>query len=160
MSEWPTDAVQSVRSIKILGRPELEGYERTIWMDNSTVFLSDPSFLLEYGDDAPSAHLNHSYRDTVAEEFDEVMALGYDDQGRVLEQLNADSLVNKGVLEQRPFASTMMVRRRSSELAVDRELEDARTALSEADEMNEALRLESAASRHGLAEVEEAYRDS
>ena len=113
---WPTDAVRSARALKVLGHPALDEYSRTIWMDNSIVLLSDPSFLLSHLEKAPLVLLDHPFRETVADEFAEVIAVGYDDQARVIEQRNAYALVNPRVLEEDVLATGIMVRRRSSEV--------------------------------------------
>jgi hypothetical protein len=113
---WPLDAVRSARAVKILGRPELSGYSQTIWIDNSILLLDDPSFLLEHVQTTPLAVLDHFFRDTVREEFAEVIALGFDDPGRVMEQMNSYALLDHEVLDERPFATGVMIRRPCAEL--------------------------------------------
>lgn len=112
----PMDPVRSARALKILGRHELDQYDQTIWIDNSVVLLEDPSFLLAQVRSTPLALLDHAFRDTVREEFAEVIALNYDDQARILEQLNSYSLLDPEVLDERPFWSSVIVRRLDSEL--------------------------------------------
>jgi hypothetical protein len=113
---WPTDLTRSSRAIKILGHRELAGYERTVWVDNSAVLLQDPAFLLSHVDEAPFALLDHWEREDVHEEFQAVLQLGLEDPQRLYEQLNAYSMVAPEVLEQKPYATTIMVRRKSDPL--------------------------------------------
>ncbi|MGH9092691.1 MAG: glycosyltransferase domain-containing protein, partial [Acidimicrobiales bacterium] len=113
---WPTDAVRSARALKILGHPELDHYERTVWTDNSVVLRRDPAFLLGLVDHAPLALPGHWEHRSVLEEFEAVLRLGYDDPGRVNEQLNAYTLDEPDLLEEAPYASTVLVRRRCPEL--------------------------------------------
>jgi hypothetical protein len=110
---WSTDAVRSARGLKILGHPTLDRYERTVWMDNSCILLRDPAFLLEAVDDRPLAMIDHWQHEDLLEEFRAVQHLGYDDPGRLNEQLNAYALDDPGVLRQKPYATGVIVRRRS-----------------------------------------------
>ena len=113
---WPTDLVRSSRALKILGHPELAGYERTVWVDNSAIFLRDPGFLLEHVDHPPFALLDHWDRQDVFEEFATVLHLGLEDPHRLYEQLNAYALVRPETLKEKPYATTIMVRRGSEVL--------------------------------------------
>ena len=113
---WPTDLVRSSRALKILGHPDLAGYRRTIWVDNSAIFLRDPGFVLEHVDHAPIALVDHWDRQDVFAEFAAVLHLGLDDPHRLYEQLNAYALVRPEVLEEKPYATTIMVRRQGSEV--------------------------------------------
>lgn len=113
----PMDPVRSARALKILGRHELDQYDQTIWIDNSVVLLDDPSFLFEHVQSTPLALLNHAFRDTVRDEFAEVIALNFDDPARILEQMNSYSILNPELLAERPFCTTVIVRRHDPELA-------------------------------------------
>ena len=64
-------------------------------------FLSDCDFALPW----------HSFRDSVADEFLEVLRLGLDDGPRLVEQLNHYSMTTPGVLSQRPYWSAILFRR-------------------------------------------------
>lgn len=110
---WPTDHVRSARAFKILGHPSVAGYERTIWMDNSVVLHEDPVFLLDAVEGPPLAMIDHWDHRDLLDEFRAVLALGYDDPRRVHEQLHTYSLERPDLLEERPFATTVTVRRRT-----------------------------------------------
>lgn len=114
---WPTDHVRTARQLKILGHPAVDRYERSIWIDNSVVLRRDPSFLLDEVHRVPLAMLGHWERRSVLEEFEAVLDLGYDDPGRVREQLNAYALDAPEVLDEAPYATTVLVRRRSASVA-------------------------------------------
>lgn len=109
--EWPTDLVRSSRALKILGHPDLTGYERTVWIDNSVTLLRDPGFLLRYVDQAPIAMMDHWDHNDLFEEFAAVLHLGLEDPDRLYEQLNSYAMVAPDVLRQKPYATTIMVRR-------------------------------------------------
>lgn len=113
---WPADPVRSSRALKILGHPEVDRYERSVWMDNSVVLRRDPAFLLGLVDGAPLGLIAHWERDSLLEEFDAVLHLGLDDPARVHEQLNAYLLEEPRLLEERPYATTVLVRRRCPEV--------------------------------------------
>ena len=113
---WPADPVRSARALKILGHPAVDRYERTIWMDNSVVLRREPAFLLGLVDRAPLGLFAHWERQRLVEEFDAVLNLGYDDPARVHEQLNAYLMDEPELLEEQPYATTVLVRRRCTEV--------------------------------------------
>lgn len=115
---WPADPVRSARALKILGHQAVDRYERTIWMDNSVVLRREPAFLLGLVDRAPLGLFVHWERRRLLEEFDAVLHLGYDDPARVHEQLNAYLLDEPGLLEEQPYATTVLVRRWCPEVDV------------------------------------------
>jgi hypothetical protein len=85
----PGDSVRSARAIKIRGHESLDGYERTLWIDNTVLLKRDPAELLDdWLAESDFALPRHSYRGTVAAEFDIVTSSGLDDLARVREQLD------------------------------------------------------------------------
>jgi hypothetical protein len=114
---FPADPVRSARALKILGHPEVDRYERTVWADNSVVLRRDPAFLLASVDRTPFALPGHWERRSVQDEFGAVLDLGYDDEARVHEQLNAYLLEDPDLLTEVPHATTVLVRRRCPEVA-------------------------------------------
>jgi len=109
---WPTDLIRSSRALKILGHPALAEYERTVWMDNSTILLRDPGFLTAHVDRLPIAMLNHWDHADIFEEFQAALYLGLEDPHRLYEQINAYAMAAPDVLQQKPYATTIMVRQR------------------------------------------------
>ncbi|MGN8552360.1 UNVERIFIED_CONTAM: DUF616 domain-containing protein [Microbacterium sp. SLM126] len=114
---YPTDTVRSARYVKILGDDRLAEYDVTLCIDASVLLKVRPeeiiaTWLGEYD----VALAQHSYREQVLDEFDEVVRLNYDDRARVHEQLMAYSLHHAPELSSKPLWTGMMVRRRTPEV--------------------------------------------
>lgn len=111
---FPFDLVRSQRYFKILGHPALDGYEETLYIDNSVQLEASPDDILDHWlDGADFALHQHSFRDRVIDEFDEIVRLNYDDAGRVNEQLLHYAEAYPDVLLERPYWNGMLARRRS-----------------------------------------------
>lgn len=114
---FPADPVRSQRVLKIappIGSI-LPPASRSLYIDNSVVLKRDPARLLdEFLADSPLAIPTHSYRQTVMDEFHEVVRLGVDDSSRVFEQLNHYTLTHPEVLDQRPYFTGMLMRNHDS----------------------------------------------
>jgi hypothetical protein len=114
---FPLDLFRSQRAIKIRGHESLSSYSETLYIDNSVLLKQDPAVILDNwlleGDVAISAH---SYREKVIDEFDEVLALSYDDPHRVNEQLLYYAELCPNVLLERPFWNGMIARRHTNEV--------------------------------------------
>lgn len=115
----PLDLVRSQRDLKIRGHEALDGFDETLYIDNSVLLLKTPESILdEWLAHADYAVSLHSYRERVIDEFDEVVALNYDDAGRVHEQLLHYSDLYPELIQQHPYWNGMIARRRGP--AVDR----------------------------------------
>jgi hypothetical protein len=114
---FPLDMFRSQRALKIRGHKDLSSYVETLYIDNSVLLKQDPAIILDRwlleGDVAISGH---SFRDTVIDEFDEVLALSYDDPHRVNEQLLYYAELYPDVLLERPYWNGMIARRHTSEV--------------------------------------------
>lgn len=84
----PEDPIRSARYLKICGHPSLAGYQQTLWIDARVILDADPGDLLQtWLDGVDVAVPQHSFRDSVAAEFAEIIKLAMDDPRRVREQL-------------------------------------------------------------------------
>ena len=105
------DPIRSQRALKLRPHVHLLDFDCSIYIDNSVVLKTPPEALVEQYLGASAFCLpEHSFRDSVLEEFLEVEALGYDDQGRLFEQLNHYALELPEVLNERPFWTGVLLR--------------------------------------------------
>ena len=105
------DPIRSQRALKLLPHEHLPDYECSIYVDNSILLKTPPDALIEqYLGTSAFCLPQHSYRNSVLEEFLEVEALGYDDQARLFEQLNHYALEFPDMLEERPFWTGVLFR--------------------------------------------------
>jgi hypothetical protein len=110
---FAADSVRSARLHKILGHESLRSYDTTLYIDASVVIRRTPEEILESWLPAgvDIALSTHSYREQLVDEFDEIIALNYDDRARVYEQLTDYALVHPAALSARPFWTGMVARR-------------------------------------------------
>jgi hypothetical protein len=114
---FPFDLIRSARMIKILGHPLLDQFEQSLWIDNSVTLRVSPSELLdEWLAEADFALPRHSYRLSVLAEFDAVASRGYDDPTRVYEQLLHYSESAPDILQERPYWSAILARRKTDDV--------------------------------------------
>ncbi|MDN4598391.1 glycosyltransferase domain-containing protein [Leifsonia virtsii] len=108
----PLDLVRSQRDFKIRGHQALEPFTETLYIDNSVLLKVPPEEILdEWLRDADYAVSLHSYRERVIDEFDEVVALNYDDAARVQEQLLHYADLYPELIHQHPYWNGMIARR-------------------------------------------------
>lgn len=109
---FPFDMVRSQRSLKIRGHASLSEYDELLYIDNAVLLKRDPNDILEeWLADFDYAVSPHSFRERVIDEFDEVLALNYDDPARVTEQLMHYAELYPEILDQRPYWNGMSARR-------------------------------------------------
>ena len=121
---FPMDPIRSQRMLKILPHlllPDFD-FEASLYIDNSVVLLRRPEDVFDrYFSSTEFALPTHSFRDTVLDEFLEVVRLGFDDTRRVFEQLNHLALTDLHVLRKRPYWTGVLLRRHCA-VAVQRAL--------------------------------------
>lgn len=116
---FPFDLVRSQRDLKIRGHERLAFADETLYIDNAVHLKQTPETILDaWLRDGDLALSDHSHRMRVVDEFDEVIALNYDDAGRVQEQLLHYASLYPEQLAERPTWNGMIARRHTP--AVDR----------------------------------------
>lgn len=109
---FPLDPSRSQRWFKIVGHPMLDDYDEVLYIDNSVRLRADPSGILrDWLDGVDAAFVEHSFRETVLDEFDAVLQIGLDDPARVHEQLLQYALISPEALQQRPSWNGMFAYR-------------------------------------------------
>jgi len=83
------DAARRAKKIKHLPHRYLGKYAASMFIDNTISLRQKPSVYFDLLDNSESSHLafRHPERDCVYDEADAVLELGYDDPGRVREQI-------------------------------------------------------------------------
>lgn len=108
------DSIRSARHLKLLGAALLPEASETLWIDNSVKLRTAPERILdEWLSSADIAMPVHSYRASVMGEFDAVATDGYDDPGRVYEQLIHYATVSPNTLREKPYWTALLARRSS-----------------------------------------------
>jgi FkbM family methyltransferase len=109
---FPRDSVRSQRYFKMIGPELLSEYDESLYIDNSILLTTLPERLFEEWFTSNDLSLPlHSFRDTVAAEFDEVDLNGLDDPTRIHEQFISYSVMLPSVLNEKPFWAAIMLRR-------------------------------------------------
>ncbi|MEL4319034.1 glycosyltransferase domain-containing protein [Leifsonia sp. YIM 134122] len=112
--EFPDDPVRSQRLLKICGHPALGTFDESLYIDNTVELRVAPGALLDAWLSEPATDIAlplHDYRDSVADEFTQVLALGLDDAAPVREQLSAYGRTASEILLQRPYWTAILARR-------------------------------------------------
>lgn len=114
---FPLDLVRSQREFKIRGHEDVAGFAETLYIDNSVLLKTTPDEILDaWLADADYAVSLHSYRERVIDEFDEVVALNYDDAARVQEQLLHYADLYPDLIQQHPYWNGMIARRNTPQV--------------------------------------------
>jgi hypothetical protein len=109
------DSIRSARYIKIMGPAFLAGYDESLWLDNSVLLRASPDALMDrFIHDVDFALPLHSFRHTVAAEFDAVAESGLDDFSRVYEQMIHYATSSAQVLDERPYWTAILARKHNS----------------------------------------------
>jgi len=116
--QFPLDVVRSARMIKILGHPDLDEFDETLWIDNRITLKIAPETLLdEWLVDSELAMFEHSYRERLVDEFYAITKAGYDDPARVYEQLIHYAEVWPATLDAKPIWTALVARRQTTDVA-------------------------------------------
>jgi hypothetical protein len=111
------DPTRTARELKILGHPAIREHALSLWIDNRIQLRRSPVEFFAYGlADADLALPVHSFRDTVRDEYAAVLYSDLDRPERVREQLFQMQRYFPSVLDERPYATGMLMRRHSDAL--------------------------------------------
>ena len=112
-----SDPIRSQRAFKLRPQDLLPEFNRSLYIDNSVVLTEPPERLLETEPVASSVFSlpQHSFRETVLDEFLEVSRLGLDDQSTIFEQLNHYTIECPDVLQEKPWWGGILIRDHHSE---------------------------------------------
>lgn len=109
---FPQDNIRSARYLKIQGPKFNVEYDESLWIDNTVLLKKSPESLFEkYLTDHDMALPRHSYRTSVAAEFDAVDASGFDDVNRIYEQMLHYIKINPGTLDEKPYWTAILLRK-------------------------------------------------
>jgi Protein of unknown function (DUF616) len=111
---FPSDPVRSQRLLKIRGNELLDSYDTTLYVDNSVRLKVPAGTILDRWLEDPNVDIAlplHSYRETVLDEFDELIESRYDDPARLYEQLVQYSEDHAESLNSRPYWTAIVARR-------------------------------------------------
>ena len=115
---FPEDPVRSARALKIMGHPILEEYDETLWVDNRVELRVDPEDLLkDWLSENDIGFPLHSFRESVLAEFEAVIDEEFDDPARIYSQLVHYLRGDESALDEKPFWTAIIARRRSTEVA-------------------------------------------
>jgi len=116
--EFAGDRHRSQRRIKIIGHPLLAAYEETLYIDNTISLTGSATELMtEWLADADVAFAQHSFRDSLADEFAVVVAEALDDHHRVSEQWDHYVDAFPDVLDGPVLWGGMIARRHTDEVS-------------------------------------------
>ena len=105
------DPVRSQRLLKLLPHRYLNGFERSLYIDNSVLLAAPPEKILdEYLTGRTFALPSYSFRECVRDEFVAVLAQKLDDPTRISEQRQAYEADDAGALDERPFWTAILLR--------------------------------------------------
>jgi hypothetical protein len=110
---FPRDPARSQRLLKICAHRVVPEYDVSLYIDNSVLLRSRAEDIIDtlLPNDRTLAFLQHSFRETVHDEFDEVVGLGFDAATTCREQREHYEMVDPQSLALRPLWSGIVVRR-------------------------------------------------
>ena len=105
------DPVRSQRALKLCPYQYLPSFDASLYIDNSVLFKIEPEqFIERYLGDAGFCLAEHSFRESVLDEFLEVEAQSLDDPARIFEQLNHYTMEFPELLQERPYWTGILLR--------------------------------------------------
>ncbi len=108
----PTDLVRSTRFLKIIGHPVLDGYDRSLWVDNALELHAPPeTFVDDWLEDVDVAAPVHTFYRSLLEEAEASIEHGKDDHLRVFEQLAHYLRTWPAAVDANPHWTALLARR-------------------------------------------------
>lgn len=112
---FPADLVRSQRMLKILGHPELDRYDRILYVDNSVRLSGDPRTLVDYLlGDADLGFPKHSFHHDLGMEFGAVWRAALEDPHRIAEQWDHYEATNPEIMATRALWCGLWARTHSA----------------------------------------------
>jgi hypothetical protein len=106
-----SDSIRSQRMLKLLPHRYVSDFERSLYIDNSVILNETPEKIFaEYLVNCAFALPTHGFRNSVRDEFAEVLNLRLDDPERLSEQLKAYEAYDPAALDERPYWSGILLR--------------------------------------------------
>jgi|GEM_PF-1679773 len=118
---FPLDNVRSSREVKISAHRYLPQFRTSLYIDNSVTLKKKPEEIFNdfLRDEFDLYCVRHSYRETVLDEFEEVFRLNFDQQNKILEQLNTYSLIDPELFDQKPYWTGFIIRNHNEKQIID-----------------------------------------
>lgn len=117
----PGDPQRSSRYPKVFPHEFLEGYGVSMYIDNAVLLRKPPeetiAALLPRGE--VMGVVAHSFRETLEDEFAEVVKLGYDDPEVVMKQLEVYKEAHLNVLAMKPLIGGVLIREHFDPRVID-----------------------------------------
>lgn len=105
------DPVRSQRALKVRPYEYLPSFDVSLYIDNSVLLKIEPEqFIERYLGESGFCLPEHSFRESVLDEFLEVEAQSLDDPGRIFEQLNHYTMEFPELLQERAYWTGMLLR--------------------------------------------------
>ncbi len=117
----PMDSARSTRLYKICPHRFLGEYDTSLYIDNSVILKTTPEEIFH---DLSKTGVNlvcmyHSFRDTVLDEFYEVLISQHDNPNTILEQLNAYNIICPEVLAETPYWAGFILRNHNEQSVIN-----------------------------------------
>jgi FkbM family methyltransferase len=105
------DPIRSQRILKLRPHHYLPGFDCSLYIDNTVILTASPERVIEqYLGTAGFSVAAHNERESVLDEFLKIVERGLDDQGRVFEQLNHYTIDCPEILQEKPYATCVLIR--------------------------------------------------
>ena len=109
------DPVRSQRIIKLSPHDFCEGYDTSLYIDNSVILSAKPEDIFEqYKEHWDFLLPTHSFRDSLVDEFRETVRLSLDDPNCIDEQLAHYRDTDLNCLSEKPYWSGIQIRRHTN----------------------------------------------
>jgi hypothetical protein len=119
VSAFGMDPIRNQRRYKLFPHRVLPEFGASLYIDNSVVLSATPERVFDAADLASGLCLpEHSFRDTVLDEFAAVSAQNLDDPDRIFDQLNRYDIEFPEILSRRPYWSGIMLRDHTNQTTI------------------------------------------
>jgi hypothetical protein len=118
---FPLDPIRSARFVKIAAHRYLPTYETSLYIDNTVSLRLPPEEIFDnfLSNEFDLYCVKHSYRETVLDEFEEVIKLNLDKFATIIEQFNVYSMIDPEMFSTIPYWSGFLIRNHNKENIID-----------------------------------------